>query len=179
MLHLRGPRASGRLLFDLATRLVASAREHGAKVAVNDRLDVALAVRADGVHLGQRSLPGVSVRDLAPPGMWVGVSCHNAEEVDVERGRVDYLVVGSIFSTRSHPRNHLLGVGGLEKLVRVAGKTPVVAIGGIDEGSVAPLRSVGAAGVAVLSGIWGAEDPARAVGGYIAALERTVQEAAR
>jgi thiamine-phosphate pyrophosphorylase len=118
-------------------------------VVVNDRVDVALAAGADGVHLGVHSIPARVVRQLAPWGFIIGVSCHGLEEaVAAESAGADYLVLGPIFETPSK-----LGYGpplGLEKLRNVTSriKIPVLALGGISVARVRPCLQAGACGIA-------------------------------
>jgi thiamine-phosphate pyrophosphorylase len=120
----------------------------GTRVVVNDRLDVALACGADGVHLRGASMPAGRVRAAAPPGFLVGRSVHTADEAR-DAGPVDYLIAGTVFRTASKPgRAPLLGVDGLAAIVRAARSVPVLAIGGVTVDSVAAIASAGAAGVA-------------------------------
>jgi thiamine-phosphate pyrophosphorylase len=121
----------------------------GSCVVVNDRVDVALAAGADGVHLGSESMPVQVLRRLAPHPFLVGVSCHSLEEaMAAESGGADYLVLGPIFETPSK-----LGYGpplGLEKLRLATSRSriPVLALGGISVERIRPCLEAGAAGIA-------------------------------
>jgi len=123
--------------------------EGGARVVVNDRLDVALAAGADGAHLGNHSLPVEVARRLAPRPFLLGVSCHSLQEaMAAESGGADYLVLGPVFETPSK-----LGYGpplGLEKLRDVTSRIsiPVLALGGISVERVRPCLEAGASGIA-------------------------------
>ena len=123
--------------------------EGGASVVVNDRVDVALAVGADGVHLATHSMPAQVVRRLVPPGFVIGASCHSLDEaMAAESGGADYLVLGPVFETPSK-----LGHGpplGLEKLRDVTSRIriPVLALGGITVEHIRPCLEAGAAGIA-------------------------------
>ncbi len=171
-LHLRGPRSPGRRLLDVVRALLTRAASAGARLAVNDRVDVALALGGVGVHLGARSLsPDDAVRILGPD-VPVGVSCHSPEEARTAGAvaGVRYLFAGPVWPTESHPGEPGRGTEWLRSVVEVAGRTPVLAIGGVRPDRVAEATAVGAGGVAVLGGVWRAPDPATAVTGYIEAL---------
>jgi thiamine-phosphate pyrophosphorylase len=141
-----------RRLLALAETAVTQARRQGTtRVVVNDRLDVALAAHAHGVHLSTRSMPVDLVRKLAPPEFLVGVSCHSlAEAQAAQKAGADYLLLGPIFSTTSK-----LQYGpplGLATLRRVTSEVsiPVIALGGITVDRVAACRENGAAGIAAI-----------------------------
>jgi thiamine-phosphate pyrophosphorylase len=117
------------------------------RVLVNDRLDVALACGAQGVHLRHDSLPATAVRTITPAGFLVGRSVHTAAEA-LQAGPVDYLIAGAVFPTRSKPGAlPLLGLEGLAEIVRVA-SVPVLAIGGIRPEYLDDVTATGAAGIA-------------------------------
>lgn len=169
-LHLRGPGLGGRPLYERAEALLATARAHGAAVVVNDRVDVALALPVAGVQLRETSLSVRDARRLLGPGRWIGSSVHEPGRArEAEREGADYLVVGTLFATPSHPDR----VGGGETLlagVAAASRLPLVAIGGVTPERVGSALRAGAYGVAALSGVWGARDAAGAVTAYLGAL---------
>jgi len=137
-------------LLALTEAALEQARRQGqTRVMVNDRLDVALAAQAHGVHLGTRSMPANVVRKLAPRDFVVGVSCHSLEEaLAAQAGGADYILLGPIFATPSKlPYGPPLG---LDKLREVTFQIsiPVFALGGITLDRVSPCRQSGAAGVA-------------------------------
>jgi thiamine-phosphate pyrophosphorylase len=139
-----------RRLLALAETAVREARQHGTtRVVVNDRLDVALAAHAHGVHLGKRSMPVDLVRRLAPPEFLVGVSCHSlAEAVAAEKAGADYLLLGPIFATPSKLQYGVpLGLATLRE-VTLQVSIPVFALGGITADRAAACRENGAAGIA-------------------------------
>jgi thiamine-phosphate pyrophosphorylase len=174
-LHVRGPGTPGRRVFDLARHLVPRARRVGAWLIVNDRVDVALATGADGVHLGRRPLPVAAARDLLPTGARVGVSVHGADEAERAGAEgADYAFVGTIFPTPSHQGLPGMGVNGLRDAAERARGLPVIAIGGIDVGRAVEAMRAGASGSAVLRGVWSAPDPARAVGEFVRAIEGAI-----
>ncbi|MBZ5515268.1 MAG: thiamine phosphate synthase [Acidobacteriia bacterium] len=138
-----------RELLRLAEGAVAAAKGNAARIIVNDRLDIALAVGADGVHLGTQSLPAHAVRGNVPEGFLIGVSCHSREDVlAAEAARADYVVLGPIFETPSKiAYGPPLGVAKLGE-VTAAARIPVLALGGITVERVRACLEAGAAGVA-------------------------------
>ncbi|MCC4247613.1 thiamine phosphate synthase [Microbacterium testaceum] len=170
VVQFRDKTASGRDLFDrvLALADVISGR---ATFVVDDRVDVALAARAmgarvDGVHLGQSDLPVVAARRLLGPEALIGWTAHTPAHVaaaaELPAGTVDYLGVGVIRATATKPDHpQPLGIGGFAGLA-ASTPLPCIAIGGVEVDDVAALRRAGAAGVAVVSAVSGADDPAAA-----------------
>jgi len=139
-----------RSLFDVAKAAVERARQQGqTRVMVNDRLDVALAANAHGVHLGTRSMPVDLVHKLAPKDFQIGVSCHSQSEARVaEAGGADYLLLGPIFATPSKLQyGPPLGLATLREVTAKV-RIPVFALGGITPDRVAGCREAGAAGIA-------------------------------
>ena len=131
--------------------------DYDALYIVNDRLDVALAVGADGVHVGQEDMPVDIVKEIAP-NLIVGVSASNLREaLEGEKKGADYIGAGSVFPTRTKENAKLLGLEGLREIVENV-HIPVVAIGGINHENVKEVLKVGVDGVAVISAIVGAED---------------------
>ncbi len=172
-LHLRGPGTESRRLHSLACQLREPAKRSGSMLLVNDRLDVVLTLDLWGGHLGQRSLPPGVARRLLGPHRILGLSVHGAEEAaEGKAGAVDFLVVGTIYASDSHPERVGSGPGRIREVLKAL-DIPVLAIGGITPGRVAEVMAVGAHGVAVLSGVWASKDPAVAVGEYLEALGET------
>jgi thiamine-phosphate pyrophosphorylase len=146
-----------RLLCAIVADCVRLARGTATRVVVSDRLDVALACGADGVHLRGDSMPAEAVRRIAPPPFLVGRSVHHREEA-VAAGPVDYLIAGTVFETVSKPDAtgrpfaagaQLLGLEGLGLIARSAG-VPVLAIGGVTVERARAVREAGAAGCAAI-----------------------------
>ena len=167
-LQLRDKDLDGRTLFALAERLRAATRNAGAMLFVNDRIDVAAAVGADGVQLGHASLPVAVARRLLPSGCLVGQSTHALDEV--RASIADFVLFGPVFATPSklaYGAPH--GVDVLGNVAAVA-SVPMIAIGGIDPTNVASVCAAGAHGVAVIRAILGATDPAAATRTLLAAL---------
>jgi thiamine-phosphate pyrophosphorylase len=160
-IQVRDHQSSARELFDLAQAVVMLCRPRGVRVAVNDRIDVALAVGADAVQLGCRSLPVGVARELVGD-LSIGVSVHSIESaVQVEAEGADWITFGHVFPTSSHPDATPRGVSALAQAVQAV-HIPVIAIGGIGTRQVGPVIQAGAAGIAVMSAILDALDPARA-----------------
>jgi thiamine-phosphate pyrophosphorylase len=146
-----------------ARALRARSAAAGATFIVNDRVDLALALDADGVHVGQEDLPPAVARRLLRPGMVLGVSTHDEEQADQAiRDGADYVAVGSMFPTTTKSGFQLVGPDLLRR-VRARTTAPLVAIGGITEDNVAPVMAAGADAVAVISAVCGASDPEAAV----------------
>lgn len=148
-------------LYELAATLHAVLRGR-ALLVVNDRIDVALAVGADGVHLPERSLPGKLARDVASAACIIGRSVHSVEAaVTAEEEGADYVQVGTIFETASKPGRPAAGLT-LMREIRDAVSIPIIAVGGIDAGNAAAVIAAGADGIAVIGAIMDADDPRQA-----------------
>jgi len=156
--HARGRGLSGLDHYELAVRLSACPP---ARLFVNDRLDVALAVGAAGVQLGQGSLPPADARRLNA-GWWIGKSVHDLREAEAAHaGGADYLLVGPVFPTATHPDRAPLGSARLKEIVGLG--LPVVAIGGVTPERIPELMAEAAIhGVAAIRALWHAADPADA-----------------
>ena len=160
---------SGRLL-PLAERLRERCRQARATFIVNDRVDLALAVGADGVHLGQEDLPPRAARPLLRPGMLLGLSTHSvAQARDAQAAGADYVAVGSMFPTGTKPDFELVGPD-LVRRLRPEIHVPLVGIGGISADNVADVIRAGADGVAVIAAVCAAPDPAAATRGLLEAI---------
>lgn len=158
--QLRAKAAEGGEVYAAAAAVMDVLRPLGVPLIVNDRLDIALAAGADGVHLGPNDLPLEAARALAPTGFLIGGSAGGAEVgAALVAAGADYLGVGAVFDASgskpdaSAPR----GVGVLTR-VRAAVDVPIVAIGGVDAGNAGRCVAAGASGVAVIRAIFGAAD---------------------
>lgn len=170
-LHLRGSATSTRRLHALGQDLREEARETGSLLLVNDRVDVCLAADLAGVQVPGHGLPVATTRSLLGPRAWIGASVHGLEAaVRARDGGADFLVVGTVFATSSHPEREPAGAEILEE-VAAGVDAPLVAIGGITPERVALVLGAGARGVAVLSGVWGGNAPGDAVRRYLEALD--------
>jgi len=150
-------------LFELAVELRQLTGEHGAKLLINDRIDVALAVAADGVHLGKASLPVPEARRILGGGRLIGYSAHSADEaLRAQREGADFVTLGPVYHTPSKALyGEPLGPGALAETARVL-NIPVFALGGVNSVSAVEALSAGAYGVALISAIMTAPDPAHA-----------------
>lgn len=154
MVQLREKNISSREFYELALELRALTKRRRLPLVINDRLDIALAVEADGLHIGQSDLPLEAARRIAGKDMFIGVSAGNVEEaVAAERGGADYLGAGAVFSTGS--KTDAGDAIGLEALAAICGavRLPVVGIGGIGPASAQAVMRTGAAGIAVISAV--------------------------
>jgi len=160
MVQLREKDATTRAFVEQARALMAALKPLGVPLAVNDRLDIALAVDADGLHVGQDDLPVAEARRLLGPGKFVGLSITTAEQVlRPDAAAADYLGVGPIYAQQTKADAAApLGLDGLAR-VRALTKQPIVAIGGLTPDNSAPALAAGADGLAVVSAIVAAADP--------------------
>ncbi|HEY8425866.1 MAG TPA: thiamine phosphate synthase [Limnochordales bacterium] len=159
-IQLREKKATTREFVELAQALRGMTQEAGVSLIVNDRIDVALAVDADGVHVGQDDMPARLARQLIGPERILGVTAGTEEEARrAQRDGADYLGCTAVFPTSTKPdHREPLGLDGLERLARAV-SIPVVAIGGIHAGNAADVLARGAAGIAVVSAVMAADDP--------------------
>jgi thiamine-phosphate pyrophosphorylase len=166
-LHARGHTLTGLEHYRLAVRLRAL---FSVRLFVNDRLDVALAVGADGVQLGAGSLDVAAARRVGPSWL-VGRSVHAVADAHAARSAgADYLLAGPVFATATHPGATPLGLDGLGAIIAVG--LPVIAIGGVTVEEIPALRAAGAWGAAAIRALWDAGDPADAARAMEDALQR-------
>ncbi|CAN5822837.1 hypothetical protein BH23GEM9_BH23GEM9_24500 [soil metagenome] len=177
-LHLRGHATSAALRYDHGVQLAAAALRSGSWLLVNDRIDIAMAIRANGVQLGIAALPVVEARALLGAGARIGFSAHDtAAAVHAAVDGADFVLMGTIFESASHPGRGGTGVGALRECAQRAG-VPVLGIGGFTPRRVAAAAGAGAWGVAVLGGIWHAADPTKALTNYMTAVRDSFPAAA-
>lgn len=154
-IQLREKNKSPREFFADALSALRLARTAGAAVIINDRVDIALALEASGVHLGQTDMPASVARQLLGPEAIIGYSTHNLDQVrEALQLPINYLAFGPVFST--HTKSDPDPVAGLEHLhaaKMLAGKMPVVAIGGISESNLSEVFAAGADSAAIISEI--------------------------
>jgi thiamine-phosphate pyrophosphorylase len=159
-LQYRAKHATLREALAEASILASMAREYGVPFIVNDRLDLALAVEADGLHVGQSDMPVALARRLLGPDKILGLSITEQREIDeMEAEVIDYVGLGPVFATATKAdASSPLGLDQFHNL-RAAIDLPVVAIGGIDAAQAGPVIAAGADGIAVVSAICAADDP--------------------
>ncbi len=155
LIQVRERDLDGRALVELVRACLSAVRATSTRVLVNDRVDVALAAGAHGVHLRANSMPGGRARAVAPPGFLIGRSVHSVDDVRavaVDAG-ADYVVFGTVWPTPSKPGRSPAGLTALAEAVR-ASSLPVLAVGGVTEIRVGDVARAGAAGVAAI-GLFG------------------------
>jgi thiamine-phosphate diphosphorylase len=171
IIQLRDKHATTRQLVQVGQELRALTRQYGALLIINDRLDVALAVEADGVHLGQDDMPAALARKVTGENFIIGVSAETVEEArQAEADGASYLGVGPMFATTTKPDAG--APVGPERLraIKQAISIPVFGIGGITLQNAMQVLQAGADGICVISAIMGAVDPAEATRRFLAML---------
>lgn len=170
MVQLRVKNAPIRDRIDLARSLSALLRPRGIAFLVNDRVDVALAAGADGVHIGQTDMAPEDARRLMGPDALIGLSLANADQAAaLDPALLDYVGIGPVFPTTTKPELTAMGLDAF-KALRARVDLPAVAIAGIDAANAARVVAAGADGVAVISAICAARDPRAAARGVAAAV---------
>lgn len=171
MVQLREKDCSSRVFYETALRVQEVTRRHGVPLLINDRLDIALAVDADGLHIGQSDLPAAVARRILGAGKLLGVSAGTVEEArQAVADGADYLGVGAIFPTDTKEDADAVGIEGL-KQIRAVVDVPIVGIGGLKENNLPLLKGAGMDGIAVVSAIVGQQDPRGAAQQLCRALE--------
>lgn len=151
--QIREKEASSDKFYSAAREAVRAAHEFEMKVIINDRVDIAIAIKADGVHLGQDDLSADEARRLLGRDAIIGLSTHSIEQALLAADfPVDYIAIGPIFATNTKENpDPVVGLEGLTRVRKALGKRVLVAIGGINSGNVASVISAGADSVAVIS----------------------------
>lgn len=168
LVQYRSKFKDGGPMYDEALALKALCDSYDVPLIINDRVDVALAVGAAGVHVGQDDLPCAVVRALTGADFVIGVSAHNPEEArHAIAAGADYLGCGAVFGTATKPGVAKLGLANLRAIRRVATK-PMVGIGGVTSDNYGEVLSTGADGAAIISGILGADDIKAEVAKFVA-----------
>jgi thiamine-phosphate pyrophosphorylase len=162
VIQLRDKQRSKGELLTVARKLADLCAEKSVLFIVNDHVDIALAVNADGLHLGQDDLPPAEARRILPINMLIGCSTESVgQAVRVQADGADYVAVGSIYPTASKEKYKLVGLGTLRR-TRPKVSVPLIAIGGINQTNVQEVLDAGADGVAVISAVLGADDVEKA-----------------
>ena len=158
-LQLREKDLGTRELLDMAYRMRELTGKYRAKLFINDRVDIALSVEADGVHLGQKSIPAYAVKKIVKDKFMIGVSAHSIEEAkQAEKEGADFITLGPVYKTPSKLRyGQPLGVDIIRK-TKAEISIPVFAIGGIKKDRIKEVMDAGADGIALISGILGARN---------------------
>lgn len=172
LLQLREKEREGRDFFELACKVNRIAKQYAVPLLIDDRLDIAIAADAAGVHLGQRDLPIREARKLAGPHKIIGATAKTVEQaLDAQAQGADYVGVGAIYPTTTKVKTILTSVDTLKDICRAI-QIPAVAIGGLNSQNLDILRGAGMAGIAVVTAIMQAED----TGGAVRELRQAVAE---
>ncbi|WP_029620426.1 thiamine phosphate synthase [Pseudorhizobium marinum] len=176
MVQLRDKTADTSAMIETGRALQSALAGTGVPLIVNDDVEAAIALGAEGVHVGQSDLAATAARRRIPDTMILGVSVETEELArQVEAGLVDYVGIGPVFATGTKPDHKTpIGFDGLARIVAVA-PVPSVAIGGLKQGHAAPVLAAGAHGLAVVSAICGQPDPEAAA----RSLAQEIEEARR
>jgi thiamine-phosphate diphosphorylase len=154
----RNKRGTRREIYENSLQLVPLARRAGALFILNDHADIALAVDADGVHLGQDDLPIRHARNMLGSGKLIGISTHSPDQVKIaEAGGADYVGFGPIFRTSTKDAGPVQGIEKISAIKKIV-SVPIIAIGGITLANVGEVIRAGADGVAVISSVLSASD---------------------
>ena len=161
LIQLRDKHAAPRDFYCQAEAALQIARKHNVRLIINDRVDVALALRADGVHLGQTDMPVEAARRLLGEGVIVGISTHNLAQAELAANMpVDYVAFGPIFKTSTKENaDPIAGLEALRVVRATAGTLPVVAIGGITLANAEEAWKAGADAVSSIAAL--VSDPSR------------------
>lgn len=172
--QLREKDLSDRELFELGRSLRTLTRNHGARLFINDRADLAVAVEADGVHLTQTSYSAREARKIVGPNSLIGVSTHSLEQAKkAEDDGADFITLGPIFETPSKKGyGPPIGITLLEEAARTA-KIPILAVGGVKKENLSSVLDAGAHGIALISGILAAPDIKQAAREFVSIIHGT------
>jgi thiamine-phosphate pyrophosphorylase len=154
-IQLREKQASPKDFYEDAKAALEIARRNSVKIIINDRVDIVLALGADGVHLGQEDLPPEKARGILGPRAIIGFSTHSvAQAVEAVRLPVDYLAIGPVFATRTKENpDQIVGTEGVRKVREAIGDFPLVAIGGILAPTAREVFEAGADSLAIIKSI--------------------------
>jgi len=174
LFQYRNKSGTRRAIYDACLRLAVLLKRSGAVFIVNDHADIAMAVAADGVHLGQDDLPAEAARSFMGSGKIIGVSTHSiAQALAAQSAGADYVGFGPLFTTTTKSAGPHQGIENLRK-VREAVTLPVLAIGGINGGNLDDVIRAGADGVAVISAVLAAPDLYEAARSMVDRVQRTL-----
>lgn len=155
LIQLREKHAAPKDFYDAAEAALKLARPNNVKIIINDRVDIALALKADGVHLGQDDLSPEQARKILGERAIIGFSTHNVEQaISAARMKIDYLAIGPVFSTQTKKNpDPVIGLEGLNKVRAAIGDFPLVAIGGINTNNLRQIFQAGADSAAIIHSV--------------------------
>ena len=172
LVQLREKNVDGGIFLQRAVAVKNLCDKYNVPLLINDRIDVALACKAAGVHLGQDDIPPSAARAILGPDAIIGVSAHSCEEaIAAEKDGADYLGVGAVFPTNSKDDASEVGLNMLKEIRQIS-KLPIVGIGGINAQNYAQVRAAGAQGAAIISGILAAEN----IEDEVSKIKRTISD---
>lgn len=173
--QLREKDLGSRALYLLASELRALTDRYGAKLFINDRIDIALAVGADGVHLGTGSIPVAIARQMAGSRLLIGYSAHAADEAcKAENDGADFVSFGPVYPTPSKAAyGSPLGLSALKTVVERL-KIPLFALGGVKQSNIPEVMAAGASGIALISAIIASDDPEKETAFLLRTIEKHV-----
>ena len=156
VIQLREKELEAREFYGEAAAAISVARQQGVRIIINDRVDIAHALKADGVHLGQDDLPPAAARQILGNGSIIGVSTHNLEQVKLAAEMpVDYVALGPIFPTNTKQSPNIpVGVDAVRKACELLGAIPLVVIGGITQDNGRQLLDAGSSALAIITDCW-------------------------
>lgn len=156
LVQIRDKKASPGEFYRNAAEAVLTGRRLGVKIIINDRLDIAIATDADGVHLGQDDIPPEEARRLLGPDKIIGYSTHSVEQAQRAANlQVDYIAIGPVFVTKTKENpDPIVGIEGIEAVRKVIGDIPLVAIGGIRPENISGVFNAGADSAAIISTLY-------------------------
>lgn len=162
MVQLREKNLNSQMFYETAIQMKNLCRQYGVPLLINDRADIALAVGANGVHVGQGDIPVKALREILPEHMLIGVTANTEEAVKAaEVDGADYVGVGAIYPTKTKENPIVIGTDGLRHLRKIT-RLPIVAIGGITESNAMAVRACQPDGIAVSGAILKATCPQEA-----------------
>ena len=171
IVQLREKQCLGREFLALARSVKEVTDAYEIPLIINDRVDIALAVDADGVHLGQNDIPAAAAREILGEHKIIGVSANNEDlALRAQKDGADYIGVGDVFGTSTKENTRHVSMERL-KSIRKTVKIPMVAIGGIHAGNIEQLRGTGIDGIAVISAVLGARNITAAAEEFVELLE--------
>jgi thiamine-phosphate pyrophosphorylase len=155
LIQLREKRGAAREFFEDAAAAIELARRNSVKIIINDRVDMALALKADGVHLGQDDLPPAKARAILGEKAIIGFSTHNIEQaIEAVKLPIEYVAIGPVFATRTKENpDEVVGIEGVRKVRAAIGGFPLVAIGGISAENFREVFEAGADSLAIIESI--------------------------
>ena len=160
LIQLREKHKTPREFYEEAKVSLETARERNVTLIINDRVDIALILKSDGIHLGQDDMPPEAARKILGADAIIGFSTHNiAQAIEATKRQVDYIAIGPIFGTTTKEKpDPIVGLEGLRRVRNAIGDFPLVAIGGITRENAIDVLLAGADSVALISALLGARD---------------------